>query len=284
MPIVLLFLLVIISAMKAHTTPSINILVYSDDANFTNLEDRPPLVALRNLGYTSYTAYSNFNDFKSALTTGGPWDLVIYNEENWAPDVTVYDALYSYLASGGKVIVTTWRMDDYPLHSLWAELGVSYSDTLTTSGDQYMYLWSPTHSIFTTPNTLPNPLKYNKNLYGVDGFFVDALSGATALAGNTTTPQAGKAIIVVRNDGKAIFNGVLTGCMNLDHDGDGKTEAVELWENEIAFILGAIRPPVGGIIVSQDIPSSTTPSSITPILLATISASALIIIVAKKKM
>lgn len=136
-------------------------------------------------------------------------------------------------------------MNHYPSHSLWAEIGVSYAYTLTASGDQYMYLWNPTHPIFTTPNILPNPLKYNKDLYGVDGFFVNALSGATAIAGDATTPQADKAIIVVRNDRKAIFNGVLTGCMNLDQDSDGKTEAVELWENEITFIL---RPPVGGII------------------------------------
>jgi hypothetical protein len=244
--------------VESLTSTSENILVYSDDANFADLEDRPPLVALRNLGY-SYTAVGDgdYTTFISLLTTGGPWDLVVYNEENLGPPESVYDALYNYLTSNGKVIVTTWYMRYYPGKPLWTELGVSYAYTLSFDGNKVMYLWSPTHPIFTTPNAIPNPLTYNGDLYGIDGFFVYTLSGAHAIAGNTTTPQDGQAIIVVRDDGKAIFNGILTGCMNMDQDGDGKTEAVELWENEISFILG-ISPPVGGAIAS----SNSTPNTL----------------------
>lgn len=206
---------------------------------------------MKNLGF-SYTAVGDgeYTSFENLLTTGGPWDLVVYNEENWPPPGSVYDALYNYLDSGGRVIVTTWRMHNYPGKPLWVELGVSHAYTLSFDGDKNMYLWDPTHPIFTTPNTIPNPLTYNGDIYGVDGFFVNVLSGATAIAGSTTMPQAGNATIVVRNDGKAIYNGILTGCMNMDQDGDGKTEAVELWENEITFIL-APPAPVGGVIASS---------------------------------
>lgn len=90
-------------------------------------------------------------------------------------------------------------------------------------------------------------------MYGIDGYFVDALSGATSIAGDAPTPQPGKATIVVRDDGKTIFNGILTGCMNIDQDGDGKTEAVELWENEITFLMNPRRSTatVGGVLLSS---------------------------------
>lgn len=233
-------------------TLSPSILVYSDELEGEYLEDRPPLVALRNLGY-SYTAVANNASFCSLLNTGGPWDLVLYNEELYDPSKSTYDALNIYLTSGGRAIITMWKMGAYSSNPLWKTLGVSYVDDFSFGDERTLYLWDSSHSIFTSPNAIPNPLTIlDTESFGVDGIIVDVLSGATAVAGHTATPNDDEALIVVRDDGKTIFNGVLTGCMNLDQDGDGITEAVELWENEIKFIIkytGAARASESIILV-----------------------------------
>lgn len=149
------------------STPGVgSILVYSDDANFISLEDRPPIVALKNLGY-SYTAVGdgNFAAFGSLLVAGGPWDLFIYNEEDSLPgSASQFNALANYLASGGRAIVTTWNLHHYPTNPLWAELGLEYNYTLQFSGSKNMYLWDLMHPIFTTPNGYTKPINIQRGI------------------------------------------------------------------------------------------------------------------------
>jgi len=213
-----------------------SILVYSDELESENLQNRPPLVALRNLEYP-YTAVANHYSFQDLLISGGPWDLVIYNEELYVPPETVYDALDDYLKDGGRAAITTWNMDKFSDNPLWTTLGVVYAEKLMFTGEMPIYPWEQSHPIFTNPNPLPNPLRLKDSEgFGVDGILVNASGTSKPIAGKSTSPNANEALIVVRNDGKAIFNGILTGLLNLDGE---KTEGVKFWENEIQFLLGA---------------------------------------------
>lgn len=221
-----------------------SILVYSDDA-FNLGSTRGPNLALDNLGYM-FTYYSDgsFGAFETALEGGG-WDLVIFNDENYTPTKSVIDALNVYVQSGGKLILCTWSMASYVDHPLWTTMGVSYSSP-DYSGIWTLYPWETFHPVLNDPNSLTTMLYYNySGHYRTYGYYVNALPGATAVVGATPSPSSGNAIIAVNSANTTVFNGLLTGIMSSDYDGDGKRDDVELYENEITFLLNGAYTPVG---------------------------------------
>lgn len=221
-----------------------SVLVYSDDY-YNSATIRGPKVALENLGYSFayYTESQGFGDFEAALE-GGSWDLVIFDNENYSPPTTVFDALNTYVQSGGKLIFCTWAAG-YSVSSLLANMDISISYT-DYSGVWTLYPWETSHPILNDPNSLNSILYYDySSHYGTYGYHVNALPGATAVVGATMSLSSSTAIIVVNNDGTTVFNGLLTGIMSSDYDGDSKRDDVELYENEITFLLNGTYTPVG---------------------------------------
>jgi hypothetical protein len=101
--------------------------------------------------------------------------------------------------------------------------------------------------------------------FGDDGDRLTVLEGFTALAGSSASVQDGNAFIVMSNDYQTLYNGFLIDGARSDEDDSTYRDSVELWENEIVFML---NPPSGGL-----------PFELDPLTLAIIGGAVLAIIV-----
>ena len=225
-----------------------NVLVYTDDYALPPSE-RYPIVALENLGI-NYTHYSDDPyGFVRALTTQR-WDLVIVSHNNYYAFGNNWDELEEYVLNGGLLILSTFDIDGS--HSepttLWSTLGVEWSSDMYYP--EPVYRWIPTHPIFTTPNMVGDLTSYVEG-YIDDGDHVRATTGIP-IAGFTSSPTTGHAAIVVGNGGRTVLMSFLVSEFRYDEDGDGKLDAVELWENAIAFLA---MPVEHELTVSLDAPA-----------------------------
>jgi hypothetical protein len=161
------------------------------------------------------------------------------------PTITL-DELYAYVDGGGTLIMTYWNLNNNPTHPLWSKLGVEYSSSLT--GNPSMYVWDASHPIFSEPND-HGVYNYTVNgPFGDDGDAVTVLAGSTALAGTSVNAQDGTATIVVSNDKQTLFNGAILDNFGTDEDDSTYEDHVELWENEIVFMM----TPGGGLPFNLD--------------------------------
>ncbi|MEW6757678.1 MAG: hypothetical protein AB1347_05610 [Acidobacteriota bacterium] len=210
--------------------PAADILIYADDyyhaAPNTFLDQ-----ALQYWGLP-YAAYydGDFAGFEAALELGGPWTLVLFGNDNYGAPESVLDALQTYVAGGGKLILNTWVLGWYTGHPLWTTLGVG------SAVDNYdppapVYWWDPSHPFFTDPMAVPELTSLSGYRYGTYGQFVEPLPGFEALAGYTGSPSEGEAAVLLGNDGRTVYKAFLDGQNDADLDGDLIQDGVELWIN-----------------------------------------------------
>ncbi len=193
--------------------------------------------ALRDLGlsYSLFNTRQYLDDFVDSQS----WDLLIYNNVNFFPESTIYDELYAFVNTGGTLILTSFDVDNHPTHPLWSKMGVEWSSSL--SGQPSMYFWDAAHPIFTEPN---NHTMYNYTsnaFFGDDGDAVIYFEGYSAIAGTTATLQNGSATIVVSDDRTTLFNTIIIDNFGTDEDDSTYADSVELWQNEIVFMM--TEPP-----------------------------------------
>ncbi|MEW5937279.1 MAG: C25 family cysteine peptidase [Candidatus Thermoplasmatota archaeon] len=203
-------------------------LVYFDYAPFYSID------ALRNLGlrYLNTTNLSGPTDFFGLLTGGTDWDLVIFN--SYAPPDTptwVIDALNDYLIGGGKLIYNDHSVNGS--NPLTNTMRFSYASNYTIPLD--LYIWNTTHQIFNRPNSVPN-LTWSHNQLLIDGQKGDGILPTKAIAGYTISPTINEGAIVV-NGTSSIFNAFQPVNFQNDSDLDTKADMVELYENEIYYLL-----------------------------------------------
>jgi hypothetical protein len=219
-----------INAVNWLTSDDAKILLFTNNPLNPNYYVNPVAQALNELklpfALTFTDTYLNLSLYKYN------WDLVIVNQPEYAMN---YDILINYVDSGRRLIMETFQVDDYPSHPLWAKLGFSLAANLPS--DSPIYLWNPSHSIFTTPapygaNNFTQVLSF-----GDQGDLLTVYPNATALAGFTNTTETGNASIVLRNDGRTLFNGFLIDQFIGDTDDSTYDDCFELWVNEIAFML-----------------------------------------------
>jgi hypothetical protein len=229
----------VVQAAYTFTGNSPAILVYTDDyalsAGNTYVDQ-----ALQALGH-SYTAYyADYTGFGTALTTGGPWDLVIVSHNNYYQLGNYWTEIEDYVESGGTVIIETFDIDgsDSEATTLWDTLGVSYVSDISTLTP--VYRWQPGHEIFTLVESVPD-LTVITTSYTDDGDKCDPVSPTIAVAGFTPTATTGQGGIFVGS----IVNSFIISEFRGDEDSDGTLDAVELWENEISFVLSPTQA-VGG--------------------------------------
>jgi hypothetical protein len=216
------------------STPDPSILVYTDDAFHTSPNTYVDQ-ALQRLGL-SYTAFydSNFGGFESALTSGGPWDVVVFADDNFFPPTSTLTALNNYVTGGGKLVVDSWTVAANP-SPLWTTVGFQLASTDFDPPDP-VHWWQPDHPVFTDPESVPEFTVLQSGRYGIYGQRGDPLANFEALAGGTATPAAGQAAMVLGNNNHTIFKGFLDGQNDADRDADGVRDGVELWENMISGI------------------------------------------------
>jgi hypothetical protein len=226
------------SAARWHpdtsSTPDPSILVYTDDAYHVSPNTYVDQ-ALARLGL-SYTAFydANFGGFESALTSGGPWDVVVFADDNFFPPASTLTALNNYVNGGGKLIVDSWTVAANP-SPLWPTVGFQRVSDDFDPPDP-VHWWQSDHPVFTDPESVPEFTQLESGRYGINGQRGNPLANFEALAGGTATPAAGQAAMVLGNDNHTIFKGFMDGQNDADLDADGVRDGVELWENMISGI------------------------------------------------
>lgn len=220
----------------AEPTADDRILVYADDcvhpAPNTYVDQ-----ALQRLGL-SYTAHydSDFGGFSNDLAAGG-WDLVIFADDCWFPDESIFDELGAWVRDGGKLVFYTPVIGFIPDNPLWETLGFSWvEDNLDPPSP--VFWWDPTHPAFSSPEAVPELTEWQPYVYWINGQLGDPIGDAEAIAGATTPgPDPGKAMLVLANDGRTVLRTFSDGPNDADLDTDGVPDGAELWEN---LITGAV--------------------------------------------
>jgi hypothetical protein len=221
--------------------PQGNILIYSDQLEqeggiSQTLLERPPVQAADRLGY-QYVAAGTYDLFLANLAQKN-WGLVIFNEELFTATPNVYDALNDYVSKGGRVIIAGWAIRNNPSHPLWASLGVAYASDLKVVGDKTIYIWDNSSTLMEQPNALPGSITlHDYQGFGVDGAFITTINGANIILGQTMTPVNGSGLIAISSNGFTIFNGINTATFSLDTNHNNVIDSIDIWENEIEFLL-----------------------------------------------
>lgn len=235
------FSILLVIPMVGAQFNDVDILVFSSDTDLS-VPNRYPVQALDNLGFSYQYVGNDASSFLTFLTTQS-WDLVVIDEPGSLSNA--WDQLNTYVMDGGCLIYSTYYMSYMDGHPLWAALGVAYVSSFNSPLD--VYQWDTAHPIFTTPNALPNPMDGFNDDWGDNGDIVSTVGDGTAIGGSTASPSA-DILLVVANGGKTVFNGFLLADMDGDADTDGTIDAIELWENEIMFVLQSCAA-VGGEIL-----------------------------------
>ncbi len=217
-----------------------SILAYVDEWQHT-WPNTYPEQALTRLGFGA-TIYhdGDYAGFEAALA-GGPWDLVIWQGENYVVPSTTLTALLNYVQGGGKLACTYWQQLTVPSDPLWAAMGFQYSSNDTAGAPAYW--WDPGHPIFNSPESAPEWLLRLARSGTSQGTYIEPLANGIALGGYTTTPAPNQACLVLRDDGKTIYKAIRDLSSDADADTDGVPDAVELWENIISGLINGFDVP-----------------------------------------
>jgi len=229
------------------------VLVYTDDYAIAP-SSRYVILALDNLGIT-YTHYSDDPSGFGAALLSQPWDLVVVDHCNYYAMGYYWTELEEYVRNGGLLVLSTFDIDGS--HSepttLWDTLGVHWVSDM--GSPEPVYRWTPSHLIFTSPNTVGDLTSYIEGYYD-DGDHVAATTG-TSIAGFTTSSTEGYAAIVVGNIYPTVLFSFILDEFRYDQNGDRKLDAVELWENAIIYVS---TPAEHDIAVNIEAPISIKPS------------------------
>jgi hypothetical protein len=227
------------------TSSNADILMYTTEPYSVNSYVSPVANALNILELPFYLTFDD--EYLNLSLNLYEWDLIIIDEPYYYLGLSVYNSIIEYLNSGGKLLMSTYWVSWNPSLPIWSYLGFEFSSDLPNSSP--IYIWESSHSIFNTP------ISYGANNYtpvldyGDEGDLLTVLPNATALAGFTSTAQEGNASIVLRNDGKTLFNGYLIDEFSGDVDDSTYEDRLELWIAEIHFIYNyeSLIVPTGGI-------------------------------------
>jgi subtilisin family serine protease len=196
--------------------------------------------ALNNLGIGFVDVGGNQGAFDTQMDTG-IWDLVIYDMSGDYINQSSKDRIMSYIASGGRVLLFWWDMDSDATFCAAFEAAVvtDFFSPLPVFGT------TPLHSVWTTPNIINLPLDDTIDTMNDNGDILRPIGGGVILGsftagGGTTNNEA----MVLGNSGRTILHGFSPDEVGyLDGDGSGKIDRVELYENEISFLLGSSTSP-----------------------------------------
>lgn len=215
-----------------------NILLYYDGVPEGNFAQQ----ALDNLGATYTLVTSPAELFAQG---GNAFHLLVIDNPNLENEAML-DSIEGYIEVGGRVAISTWQSDWHPTHTIWATLGSTSGDAPSEDVSP-VFKWDITHPIFTFPNDAPNLTALTDDIdYRVNFFPGDVANGSTALAGVSSTPITGQALLFLGESQRTIYNAFLlmdavsfdgTNFVPNDVDEDGNPDGREYWENEIVFLL-----------------------------------------------
>jgi hypothetical protein len=137
-------------------------------------------------------------------------------------------------------------------------MGVSYVSDIVPNllpPSEKVYWWQPTHPIV---KNVPQFTGAWSGGYVDFGDYIQETYGTIdhSIAGFSVSPQNAKSAIVVANDNRTIVNSFIIDENRNDLDADSVLDAVELYMNEIQFVISSPpRQAVGGEILPTVIPT-----------------------------
>ena len=188
--------------------------------------------ALTNLGYSSMATIVGTTAELSSRLASGTWDLVIVDEYMSPLDATTMDRLDSHVLAGHKLILASWDLTGFAFHPLMTRAGVALSGSYSAPIPFYRWITSP---LFTTPNAVPDISGFIDPCIS-DGQYITTTT-ATAHAGYVFSPVSGQAALTVSSDSRLILNGFMPQVVTQNAVFDAKQDMVELYGNEIDFLL-----------------------------------------------
>ncbi|MFW9935572.1 MAG: hypothetical protein ACFFDU_08770 [Candidatus Thorarchaeota archaeon] len=196
----------------------------------------PVALALNELGLPYMLTYT-MSYFNVSLYAQS-WNLVIIDQPYWEYWDSYLNDIITYLDSGNSLIMSGFRVDSSPAHPIWAKMGFEFDSEAPDYSP--VFIWDNPDGIFTQP-ILYGAANFTPSIdFGDEGDRVTVFSNATAIAGFTSSPTTSEAAIVVRNDFKTLYNGYIIDQFMDDTDDSTYKDNLELWINEIAFMMRPI--------------------------------------------
>jgi hypothetical protein len=202
--------------------PVTQVLLFSD-----SLVASPFEAALANLGQT-FQRFSDEFSFNSAV-----------NAANRATTLVIVDApqnfygfssLAGFVNGGGRVLIQAHSFPGNPA------LGATFQIIIESRSSAPLPLYNWTGSPLFAD--LPSPLTFTEINLDEDAQRLHPVGDARAVAGFASAAASGQSAIVIGNSGRTIVNGFYVEAAL------STANAVKFAQNEIAFLIGAIGPPL----------------------------------------
>ncbi len=210
------------------------VVLYSTDTHPAHFEIASSALALNELElpYLLVHSLANLNESLNAMSRSL---LIMDVPNNIVGDATgTLTRILDYVNAGGRLLMTTYQMNEYPDHSLWSALGVAFSESFTDNPT--LYMWDSAHPIFNTPIDFAITQFDATHSYIDDGDTVYVFDNATSLAGRTSLSTENESLIVLRDDEQTLLNSYIIDVL-ADNDDSGYPDSYEFYLNEIAFML-----------------------------------------------
>ena len=223
------------------------VLLYTDEPYSANWHQTPVALALNELDVDYFLTvtepYVNLS-----LHLNKDWELLIVDNPWWGLGA-YYEAFANHILDNGKFIMSGYQVDSHPSDPLWPLLGFEFAGELLSGPN--IHIWDEEAPIFNQPYDF-GALNFSRAVdYGDEGDLVTVFDNATALAGFTVTEQPGNATIVVRDDGRTLYNAYLIDQFSGDNDDSTYADNFELWLNEIAFMLRVSIDEPGNVVYTE---------------------------------
>lgn len=207
-----------------NRSPLSRVLLFSD-----SLVASPFQAALATLGQ-AYEGFFDEASFNWAVNSADhARTLVIVDAPQY---IYTFSSLASFINGGGRVLIQAYSLVNSP--TLATTFQVALENRSSTPLPLHDWGGSP---LFTS---LSSPVNFSEINLTEDAQRLHPLAGARAVAGFTSDVVSGEAAVVIGNGGRTIVNGFYA-------EGAASTaDAIQLAQNEIAFLVGVAEPPEPG--------------------------------------
>ena len=212
---------------------TVNITVY-EDSGFDAMR-----FSLDNLGL-SYSYHDGDDSGFVADLASGTFGLAVINQSNYSRLNDDLDSIHDFVLGGGKLIIANNQYDRAPSHPLWETMGAAWQADLDSPVNPLVRR-APAHPIFNLPHTVPDLVPTHNA--GDNGDYMSALAAATIVAGAPGADPL-QSLIIVQDGNQTILNSFIPWDYQLsDSDNDQIRDVLELFENQITFVLGGGPEP-----------------------------------------
>ncbi|SMX43637.1 VPLPA-CTERM sorting domain-containing protein [Maliponia aquimaris] len=185
-----------LSLANAPTADAASILRFYD--SYSSVGDGVVGAALSDLGETA--TGTSHSGLASAIVSQS-WDLLIIDVPGLSISAANAAAIDNFVSGGGSAILSYWNLNSLP--ALAATFDVSVASSFNSV--QSVFTWNAGSA---AAANLTAGVDFTDRA-GDNGDRLDAINGASAVAGFTAAPAAGQGAIVVGNGGRTIANGFL---------------------------------------------------------------------------